>query len=107
MTTLKGKLQKNAFLFSLEKRYPKEFAKMLARMKKYVNVEEAWTWHREPIPDKLWERREEAHRQAEGHKRLIDNEMIEEGMDLILPLPKDVDSLLKPTDLHLKIIDLG
>lgn len=39
-TALKG-LQRNAFLFSLEKRYPKDFAEILARTEKYANAKKA------------------------------------------------------------------
>lgn len=38
---LKSGLLKNVFLFSLEKRYPKDFAEMLARVEKYVNAKKA------------------------------------------------------------------
>ena len=34
-----------SFLFSLEKKYPKDFAKMLARVQKYANAKEAYELH--------------------------------------------------------------
>lgn len=45
MSTLKGRLRKNSFLFFLKKSYPKNFAEMLARIKKYVNIEGAMALH--------------------------------------------------------------
>lgn len=45
MMILKSGLQKNAFLFSLEKTYSKKFAKILTRMDKYANAEEAYDVH--------------------------------------------------------------
>lgn len=36
MTALKSKLQKNAFLFSLKKKSPKDFIEMLTRVEKYA-----------------------------------------------------------------------
>lgn len=52
MPTLKGGFLKNAFFFLLEKRYPKDFAKMLARIEKCTNTEEAWAQHGELLDDK-------------------------------------------------------
>ena len=42
MAALKGSLQKNDLLFSLEKKYPKDFADLLARAKGYTRVEEVF-----------------------------------------------------------------
>ena len=42
MTTLKAGLLKNDFIFSLEKRYPKDVIEMLMKAKKYANAEEAY-----------------------------------------------------------------
>ena len=42
MATLKGGLQKNDLLFSLEKKYPKDFADLLARVEGYARAEEAF-----------------------------------------------------------------
>ena len=42
MATLKGGLQKNDLLFSLEKKYPRDFADLLARAEGYARVEEAF-----------------------------------------------------------------
>ena len=41
MTTMKGGLKTSRFLFSLEKRFPADYAEMLARAEKYANAEEA------------------------------------------------------------------
>lgn len=45
MTTLKSRLQKNAFLFSLENTYPKSFDEILEKVKKYANAKEAYDMH--------------------------------------------------------------
>ena len=42
MAALKGGLQKNDLLFSLKKKYPRDFADLLARAKGYARVEEAF-----------------------------------------------------------------
>ena len=42
MAVLKGSLQKNDLLFSLEKRYPKDFADLLAWAEGYARAEEAF-----------------------------------------------------------------
>ena len=42
MAALKGGLQKNNLLFSLEKKYPRDFADLLARAEGYARVEEAF-----------------------------------------------------------------
>lgn len=42
---------KNDFLFSLEKTYSQNFMKMLTRMEKYANAEEAYNAH--PLPTKF------------------------------------------------------
>ncbi|KAG1363562.1 hypothetical protein COCNU_11G003890 [Cocos nucifera] len=42
MAALKGGLQKNDLLFSLEKKYPRNFADMLARAESYARAEEAF-----------------------------------------------------------------
>ncbi|KAG1365253.1 putative Retrotransposon gag protein [Cocos nucifera] len=42
MAALKGGLQKNDLLFSLEKRYPRDFADLLARAERYARAEEAF-----------------------------------------------------------------
>ncbi|XP_073107414.1 uncharacterized protein [Elaeis guineensis] len=42
MAALKGGLQKNDLLFSLEKKYPKNFADLLARAEGYTRAEEAF-----------------------------------------------------------------
>ena len=42
MTALKSGLQKNDLLFSLEKKYPRDFADLLARAEGYVRAEEAF-----------------------------------------------------------------
>ncbi|XP_014679194.1 PREDICTED: uncharacterized protein LOC106819047 [Priapulus caudatus] len=42
MAALKGGLQKNDLLFSLEKKYPRDFADLLARAEGYVRAEEAF-----------------------------------------------------------------
>lgn len=42
MIVLKSELQKNNFLISLEKTYPKNFTEMLTRAKKYINAKEAY-----------------------------------------------------------------
>ena len=42
MAVLKGGLQKNDLLFSLEKKYPKNFADLLAQAEGYTQVEEAF-----------------------------------------------------------------
>ena len=41
MTAMKGGLKTSRFLFSLEKRFPADYAEMLARAEKYANAEEA------------------------------------------------------------------
>lgn len=68
MTTLKGGLQKNALLFSLKKRYPKDFFKMLASVDKNVNVEEAWARQEESPNDKPWEKKEDVGSKGVGRK---------------------------------------
>ena len=42
MAALKGGLQKNNLLFSLEKKFARNFADMLARVKGYARAEEAF-----------------------------------------------------------------
>ena len=42
MAALKGGLQKNDLLFFLKKKYPKNFADMLARAESYARAEEAF-----------------------------------------------------------------
>ena len=42
MAALKGGLQKNDLLFSLKKKYPRDFADLLARAKGYARAEEAF-----------------------------------------------------------------
>ena len=42
MAALKDGLQKNNLLFSLEKKYPRNFANMLARTEEYARAEEAF-----------------------------------------------------------------
>ena len=42
MATLKGGLQKNDLLFSLKKKYPRNFADMLAWVEGYARAEEAF-----------------------------------------------------------------
>ena len=42
IAALKGGLQKNDLLFSLEKKYPRNFADLLARVEGYARVEEAF-----------------------------------------------------------------
>ena len=42
MAALKGGLRKNDLMFSLKKKYPRNFADLLARNERYVNVEEAF-----------------------------------------------------------------
>ena len=42
MAALKGGLQKNNLLFSLEKKYPRDFADLLARAERYARAEEAF-----------------------------------------------------------------
>ena len=42
MVALKGGLQKNDLLFSLEKKYPRDFANLLARAEGYARAEEAF-----------------------------------------------------------------
>lgn len=60
---LKGGLQENAFLFSLEKTYMKSFTKILTRVEKYANAEETYDVH--PIPTEAKaDQKPEASRQA-------------------------------------------
>ena len=42
MAALKGGLQENDLLFSLEKKYPRDFADLLARAEGYARAEEAF-----------------------------------------------------------------
>ena len=42
MAALKGGLQKNDLLFSLEKKYPRDFADLLAQAEGYARAEEAF-----------------------------------------------------------------
>ena len=42
MAALKSGLQKNDLLFSLEKKYPRDFADLLARAEGYARAEEAF-----------------------------------------------------------------
>ena len=42
MAVLKGGLQKNDLLFSLKKKYPRNFADLLARAEGYARAEEAF-----------------------------------------------------------------
>ena len=42
MAVLKSDLQKNDLLFSLKKKYPRDFADLLARAEGYVRAEEAF-----------------------------------------------------------------
>lgn len=48
MTVMKNGLQKCHFLFSLEKRVPTDFSKMLAKAKKYMCAEEVYEAHGPP-----------------------------------------------------------
>lgn len=50
MIALKSRSQKNAFFFSLKKTYPNSFTKILIRVEKYTNTEEAYDVH--PVPAK-------------------------------------------------------
>ena len=45
MIALKGRLQKNSLVFSLKKKYLKNFTEMLDRTKKYIRAEEAFKKH--------------------------------------------------------------
>lgn len=45
MTDLKSGLQKNTFLFFLEKTYPKDFVEILTRAEKYANTDEVYDMH--------------------------------------------------------------
>ena len=49
MAALKSGLQKNDLLFSLEKKYPRDFADVLARAEGYARVEEAFKMKDEEI----------------------------------------------------------
>ena len=42
MAALKGSLQKNNLLFSLEKKYPRDFTDLLARAEGYARAEKAF-----------------------------------------------------------------
>lgn len=57
MTAQKGRQKRNAFLFLLKTRYPKDFSEILARVKKYANVKEKWARYGEPLTNKLHERK--------------------------------------------------
>ena len=48
MTAMKDGLRPSRFLFSLEKRFPVDYAEMLSLADKYVNAEEAMASKREP-----------------------------------------------------------
>ena len=48
MMAMKGRLKPSRFLFSLEKRFSVDYAKMLSRADKYANVEKAMASKREP-----------------------------------------------------------
>ena len=48
MMAMKGGLKPSRFLFSLEKRFSVDYAKMLSRADKYANAEEAMVSKREP-----------------------------------------------------------
>lgn len=52
MMALKSGLQKNTFLFFLEKIYPQSFVKILTKVEKYTNVEEAYDAHPVPVEAK-------------------------------------------------------
>ena len=41
MFAMKGRLRPSRFFFSLEKKFPSDYIKMLARAKKYANAEDA------------------------------------------------------------------
>ena len=60
MTAMKDGLRPSKFLFSLKKRFPMDYAKLLSRADKYANAEEAMASKREPTtprPDKEGKRR--------------------------------------------------
>ena len=67
MAALKGGLQKNDLLFSLEKKYPRDFADMLARAESYARAEEAFEAKDNEARDKR--RVGRAGRPAEERKR--------------------------------------
>ena len=48
MMAMKDGLRPSRFLFSLEKRFPMDYAEMLSRVDKYVNAKEAMASKREP-----------------------------------------------------------
>ncbi|EHA8590342.1 hypothetical protein COCNU_scaffold017266G000020 [Cocos nucifera] len=54
MAALKGGIQKNNLLFSLEKRYPRNFADLLARAEKYARAEEAFKLKDEKALRERW-----------------------------------------------------
>ena len=52
MTTIKGGLRSFRFLFSLEKRFLADYAKMLSWVEKYANIKEVMGSRRDPIADR-------------------------------------------------------
>lgn len=53
MIAMKSGLQKNTFLFFLEKTYPQNFIEMLIRVEKYANTEEVYNAHLVPANPKV------------------------------------------------------
>ena len=50
ISAMKGALKPSRFLFSLEKKFPTSFSKMLSREEKYTNVEEAFLARKTSAP---------------------------------------------------------
>lgn len=70
MIILNSGLQRNAFLFYLEKTYPQSFTKMFTWVKKYGNVEEAYNAYLVPTELKVVEKVESSRRVYEkDHQR--------------------------------------
>lgn len=80
MVALKAGLLKNDFLFSLEKRYPKDFAEILARTEKYANTEEAWAQHGGTLATSLEEGKVMASTKAKNASIKVD-EVIKDHID--------------------------
>ena len=72
MAALKGGLQKNNILFFLEKKYPKDFADLLAQTEGYVRAEEAF---------KMKDKEAAKERQAEDSSKLA----VEKGLSEAQP----------------------
>ena len=66
---MKGGLKPSRFLFSLKKRFPASFAKMLSWAEKYANTEKAMSTRKTSTPGLSDKKEKEKEREKEKRKR--------------------------------------